>query len=138
MAGLAASQGHTVTVVEAGSAPLGGQLTPNVGALTTGWYEEAGVDLRVQTPVRSVAGGEVVLDGGDVLQADVALAAVGVRPATEWLPADVPRTARGAIPVDRSGRARGAAPGLWAVGDCADIIIDSGVVLPGVDSGAVP
>ncbi len=59
------------------------------------------------------------LADGRELPADVVLAAVGARPATDWLDGVVPRDARGGVPVDADGAVPGL-PGLWAVGDCAN------------------
>lgn len=133
VAGVAARAGVRVTVVEAGSAPLARQLGEQVGTLTAPWYDAAGVRLLTDARVDAIDAGGVRLTGGDRLAADVVLVAVGAVPSTDWLRGTVPLTARGAIPVDASGRldpARGAATDgslsrataarVWAVGDCAD------------------
>ncbi|MCK0118064.1 NADPH-dependent 2,4-dienoyl-CoA reductase/sulfur reductase-like enzyme [Isoptericola sp. CG 20/1183] len=125
VAGVAAARGVDVTVVEAAAAPLERQLG-DVGARTVPWYAEAGVGLRLATPVLDVDAGGVRTATGR-LGADVVLAAVGARPATAWLEAswpDLALTADGRVPVDGAGRWRSdAAPELrqrvWAVGDCA-------------------
>ncbi|WP_402372294.1 NAD(P)/FAD-dependent oxidoreductase [Isoptericola rhizosphaerae] len=120
VAGVAAAQGVDVTVVEAAAAPLERQLG-DVGARTVPWYAEAGVDLRLATPVLDVDDAGVTTAEGR-LDADTVLAAVGARPATAWLPFDL--TADGRVPVDAAGRWAADAPEeirqrVWAVGDCA-------------------
>lgn len=91
-------RGCRVTVFEAAAAPLSTALGPEVGAATLPFWRD--VDLRLETFVDDVAG----------LEADVVLAAVGVRPATGW--AGHPD----GVPVDPQLRA---GPGVVAVGDAA-------------------
>lgn len=127
VAGAAAGAGCEVTVVEAASVPLHRQLGPAVGAHLAGWYAAAGVTLLTGTPVVGVSASpgagrtaQVLLGAPDgrALPADVVLAAVGARPATDWLAGAVPRDARGAILVDSRGRVP-EQPAVFAVGDCA-------------------
>lgn len=128
LAGVAADAGCEVTVVEAASVPLHRQLGPAVGAHLTSWYAAAGVTLLAGTPVVGVAATgssttdplEVQLGAPDgrTLPADVVLAAVGARPATDWLAGALPRDARGSILVDARGRVS-EQPAVFAVGDCA-------------------
>lgn len=136
VAGVAAAAGTAVTVLEALPAPLAAQAGPDVGALTVPWYAAAGVELRTGAVVEAVADGAVETTDGAV-PADVVLAAVGVRPETDWLSGTLPLTARGAVLVDEAGRvldatgARVDAPGVRAVGDCADTLLAGGALLPG-------
>jgi len=118
IAGVAAGAGARVTVVEAAPTPLRRQLGPVVGAHLAPWYAAAGAELVTGALVAEVRPDGVRLADGRELAADVVLAAVGARPATDWLDGQVPRDARGSVPVDASGAVRGL-PGLWAVGDCA-------------------
>ncbi len=129
VAGQAAAAGHRVTVFEAGPAPLADHLGVRAGDLTRTWYGAAGVELLTDTPVRGVdpAAGTaadlaaVVRTQAGEFEADVVLAAIGVRPATGWLEgAGVPLTERGFLPTDASGRVTGAPGRLWAVGDVAE------------------
>jgi len=131
VAGLAAAQGCEVRVVEAAPTPLARQVGTRVGALTVPWYAAAGVELRCDAPVAAVRPGEVELADGDVLPADVVLAATGVRPATGWLEGAVPLTPRGAVPVDESGRVIGGPPSVRAVGDCVDMAVSRVGTVPG-------
>lgn len=118
VAGIAAGEGAHVTVVEAAPVPLHRQLGRAVGAHLAPWYEAAGAGLVTDAAVAVVRPDGVRLDDGRELPADVVLAAVGARPATDWLDGALPRDARGSIPVDSRGAVVDR-PGLWAVGDCA-------------------
>lgn len=118
LAGVATGAGARVTVVEAADAPLRRQLGPVVGVHLAPWYAAAGADLVTGAAVAEVRPDGVRLVDGRELRADVVLAAVGARPATDWLDGAVPRDPRGGIPVDATGAVPGL-DGLWAVGDCA-------------------
>jgi 3-phenylpropionate/trans-cinnamate dioxygenase ferredoxin reductase component len=131
VAGLAASQGCEVQVVEAAPTPLARQVGTRVGALTVPWYAAAGVELRCDAPVGAVRPGEVRLADGEILRADVVLAATGVRPATGWLAGAVPLTPRGAVPVDEAGSVIGGPASVRAVGDCADMTVSGVGTVPG-------
>jgi NADPH-dependent 2,4-dienoyl-CoA reductase/sulfur reductase-like enzyme len=116
LATTAAARGCRVTVVEAGTAPLAGALGAEAGSVTTGWYEAAGVDLRLGQAVESVEAGGLALPGGGWLAADEVVTAVGVRPRADWLASSGLALENG-IAVD--GRLRTSLPGVYAVGDCA-------------------
>ena len=115
LATAAAVQGCQVTVLEAAAAPLAAAVGAEVGALTAGWYQEAGVELRLGQPVESVEPGGLALAGGGWLAADEVVTAVGVRPEVAWLEGS-------GIVVDRGVAAdeqlRTSLPGVFAVGDC--------------------
>ena len=124
VAGVAAAHGLEVTVVEAGPAPLAVALGAPVGALTVPWYAASGVRLLTATSVVSVEdrgadGTEVRLATGEVLRADVVLAAVGARPTSAWLGAAVPCSADGSVVVDERYRVPGTGGRVVAVGDLA-------------------
>ena len=122
LATAAAAAGASVTVVEAGPAPLGAVFGPEFGAVFTSWYAAAGVTLRTGVAVESVEDGGLALAGGDWLPADEIVTAVGVRPAVSWLEGSGLKLGNG-VEVDSGLRASlpGAAapPGIFAVGDCA-------------------
>lgn len=113
VAGVAAAAGHHVTVVEAGDAPLG---LPAVADRVQPWFAAAGVRLLLSAPVNAVHPGAVELADGCTLQADVILAAVGARPATDWLHGALPLTPSGHLPVDERMRVLGD-PGAPSRGD---------------------
>ncbi|QJW37476.1 NAD(P)/FAD-dependent oxidoreductase [Cellulosimicrobium protaetiae] len=118
LAGVAVRAGAHVTVLEAADAPLRRQLGPVVGAHLSPWYAAVGAELVTGVAVAQVRPDGVRLADGRELSADLVLAAVGARPATDWLDGAVPRDPRGSIPVDTTGAVPGL-DGLWAVGDCA-------------------
>lgn len=118
----AAAAGCRTTVVEAAPAPLAGALPLEVGALTVPWYAESRIDLVLGCAVVAVepSGGahRVRLADGGVIEADVVVEGVGVRPATDWLAdSGLDLHASGAVRTDAGLRAN--RPGVWAVGDAA-------------------
>lgn len=119
VAGVAAAAGAEVTVVEAGPAPLADALGPAVGALTTPWYDQAGVRLVTGATATRVEADAVLLADGSVLPADAVLAAVGVRPASAWLGGALAVGADGAVDVDGRMHVPGTGGRVLAVGDVA-------------------
>ncbi|GAA4830494.1 FAD-dependent oxidoreductase [Luteimicrobium xylanilyticum] len=121
VAGVATKAGCEVVVVEALDVPLERQLGADVGRHLAPWYAAAGVELRLGEAVVAIrpddagAGANVELASGEVLRGDVVLAAVGARPATDWLRGTLPMDARGSLAGDAVGRV---APRVYAVGDC--------------------
>ncbi|GAA1964075.1 NAD(P)/FAD-dependent oxidoreductase [Amycolatopsis minnesotensis] len=81
--------GCDVTVVEAAPVPLSRVLGAEFGAACAGLHEENGVRLVTGTGVFALEGDTRVtgvrLADGTVLDADVVVAGIGVRPNTEWL-----------------------------------------------------
>lgn len=115
----AAIRGCTVTVLEAGMAPLMAALGPAVGRRTARWYAEAGVTLRTGAAVTTVDSRGVGLAGEGRVDADVVVEAIGVRPALDWLAGSGVEVdpASGGVLVDEACRTTLA--GAVAVGDCA-------------------
>lgn len=125
ISGVAHAAGCEVTVLEAGPAPLARQLGIEAGSNTIPWYAADDVVLELNARVSSVRPDRVHLADGRRFDADVVLAAVGARPTTQWVADAVALSARGAVAVDRVGRADGTSGGLppgavYAVGDSAD------------------
>lgn len=118
LAGVAAGAGADVTVLEAAVSPLSRQLGPEVGAHLAPWYAAAGVRLRTGAAVADVRPDGVTLASGEVVPADLVLAAVGARPASDPFAGAVETDARGHVVVDADGRVPGL-PRVWAVGDVA-------------------
>jgi 3-phenylpropionate/trans-cinnamate dioxygenase ferredoxin reductase component len=116
LATAAAAQGCHATVIEAGEAPLAAAIGPQVGAPTARWYAAAGVDLRLCTMVSSVAAGGLALAGGEEIEADEVVTAVGVRPAVAWLDGSGIKLEDG-VAVDEGLRT--SLPGVFAAGDCS-------------------
>jgi NADPH-dependent 2,4-dienoyl-CoA reductase/sulfur reductase-like enzyme len=116
LATAAAARGCRVTVVEAAEAPLAAAIGPAVGATTVGWYEQAGVELRLGQKVGSIEPDGIALADGELLAADIVVTAVGVRPAVDWLAGSAIELENG-IAVD--SRLRTSVEGVYAAGDCA-------------------
>ena len=92
-----------VTVVERGSAPLAGALGGVIGDVASGLHRDHGVDLRCGITVGSLEGDghnrlrRAHLSDGTVIDADVAVVALGAVRNTEWM------------------RGSGLAVGVWGV-----------------------
>lgn len=119
VAGVAATAGVHVTVVEAAPAPLAAALGSAVGALTVPWYAAAGITLVTGAGVAEVHDDGVLLADGRRFDADVVLAAVGARPATSWLDGALPLDPDGAVRVDATWAPVGGPRNVRAVGDVA-------------------
>lgn len=109
----ALAAGCAVTCVEAGPSPLSAALGREVGSWTVPWWRD--VDLHLDTSVRSVEPGGIVLGNGTTLSADLVVTGVGARSSVGWLEGSGLPLDRGLV-VDEWLRA---APGIVAVGDVA-------------------
>lgn len=96
-------QDLAVTVVERGSAPLAGALGGVIGDVASGLHRKHGVDLRCGVTVTALEGDgdgrlrRAHLSDGSVIDAEVAVVALGAIRNTEWL------------------RGSGLAVGVWGV-----------------------
>ncbi|HEU4374602.1 MAG TPA: FAD-dependent oxidoreductase [Telluria sp.] len=124
--------GHQVTLIDPNPRPLAALAAPALSeALALAW---AGlpITLKLGTTASSVrhADGALVVslaDGGSVM-ADVVLSAVGLRPSIALAQAAKLETRRGIV-IDDHGRT--SAPGIYALGDCAEYSTAGGsAVLP--------
>lgn len=121
--------GRTVEVIEAAAWPLGRLLPQAVGDAFGQRLRDAGIGLRLQATAtaaerREGGGLRVRLDGGESIDTDVVLSAVGLRPRTSLAAESGLQTNRGIL-VDRFLRT--SAPTIHALGDCAEV---EGLVLP--------
>jgi 3-phenylpropionate/trans-cinnamate dioxygenase ferredoxin reductase subunit len=89
---------------------------PDIAAVMTRWYADAGVDLRLATGVSSVEDGGLALAGGSWLAADEVVTAIGARPRLDWLDGSGVHTETCVLTTERLETS---APGVFAVGDCA-------------------
>jgi len=120
LAGAARAAGLQVTVLEAAPAPLAGVLGGRVGGRLRPWYDALDIALELGVQVVEVGPGRVLLGDGRAVTGDVVVAAVGARPATDWLSGTVALTSGGAIRVDVAHRVLGLPPHIVAVGDCVE------------------
>jgi NADPH-dependent 2,4-dienoyl-CoA reductase/sulfur reductase-like enzyme len=110
-------RGLAVTLVEAAD-QLMPTLDADVAEPLEGALREAGIDVRLGTPLEAVEGGAVVA-GGERVPADVVVLGLGTRPNAELAAAaGIAVGVKGAIRVDR--RQRTSADGVWAAGDCCE------------------
>ncbi|MFJ5800380.1 NAD(P)/FAD-dependent oxidoreductase [Streptomyces decoyicus] len=111
--------GCAVTVVEAADRPLAGALPAEVAAHMTGWYADAGAELRTNARVASVTAGVVTLADGTTLSADAVVIGIGARPATGWLAGSGIEVSPQDGSVLADEQLRTSVADVYAVGDCA-------------------
>ncbi|WP_030992361.1 NAD(P)/FAD-dependent oxidoreductase [Streptomyces sp. NRRL S-1813] len=111
--------GCAVTVVEAADRPLAGALPAEVAAHMTGWYADAGAELRTHARVASVTAGAVTLADGTTLPADAVVIGIGARPATGWLAGSGIEVSPQDGSVLADEQLRTSVADVYAVGDCA-------------------
>jgi NADPH-dependent 2,4-dienoyl-CoA reductase/sulfur reductase-like enzyme len=120
VASTARGLGLDVTVIEAAPAPLMGPLGAEMGALVSSLHAAHGVMLHCGAGVEGLTGADrvtgVVLGNGRVVEADVVLVGIGVRPNTEWL-AGSGLDAGNGVRCNSYGATR--LDNVVAVGDCA-------------------
>lgn len=110
----ALAKGASVTVLEAGAAPLSGALGAEGGELTRDWWSE--VDLRTDVQVAEVGVDSVLCTDGTEVPADTVVTGVGVRASTDWLKGSGLALERGVL-VDE--HLRSTDPRVIALGDVA-------------------
>ncbi|MEW2355721.1 FAD-dependent oxidoreductase [Spirillospora sp. NPDC029432] len=111
-------RGIEVTVLEALAAPCERVLGREVGGLAARLFQDAGIDLRLETRILRMPDRHTIeLADGTLLSADVVLASVGGIPDLTWLGGAGVRVQDG-LACDARGRAIGLED-VWAVGDAA-------------------
>ena len=111
-------RGVAVTVVELADRLMGQQLDAPAAAMLRRELEAGGLDVVLGRSVARIEPGRVVLDGGEGhLDATHVVVAAGVRPEIEPARAAGLVCARGVVVDDEL---RTSAPGVWAVGECAE------------------
>lgn len=123
VAATARTLGNDVTVLMRGEVPLASQLGAELGADFARLHDENGVVLRSGVTVRELVDDEgggavtgVLLDGGELVPADVVVAAVGAAPAIGLAASAGLETGDG-VHVD--ARLRTSDERIWAAGDIA-------------------
>lgn len=117
-----AHAGFAVDVVHLGEWPLERLLPVEAGQRLAGSLAALGVNWHFGRTAKSVertaAGYQVALDNGEILEADVVLSAIGLKPRTGLAQA-------AGIPVGRGIRTdrllQTGAPNVYAMGDCAEV-----------------
>lgn len=105
-----------VTVIEAAPALMGRCLSPELAGLVQARHEDAGIAFRLGASVTGIDDKAIHLRNGDVIGADLVLAAIGSRPRCGLAEAAGLACADG-IAVDAGGRTPD--PDIFALGDCA-------------------
>ena len=116
VAATARQAGTAVTLVEPQELPMRGSLGPALGQIFADLHRGHGADLRLGTGVDSVEAAAVVLDGGERIDGDAVLVAIGAVPNVE-LAAAAGLAVDGGVLVDAGLRTSD--PAVFAVGDIA-------------------
>ncbi|MBV1938485.1 FAD-dependent oxidoreductase [Streptomyces sp. BV286] len=114
-AAVARRLGTEVTLLEPAPVPLAHAVGDEVGRVLAAAHLDHGVDLRTGVRVAAVTEGGVRLVGGELVEGDQVLVAVGSLPNTEWL-AGSGLTVDDGLVCDQYCEA---APGVYAAGDVA-------------------
>jgi 3-phenylpropionate/trans-cinnamate dioxygenase ferredoxin reductase subunit len=120
VASTAVALGAAVTLVEGLPQPMSRVLGLTIGELCATMHREHGVDVRCQTTVTGLVGTDVVqgvrLGDGTVLDADLVVVGIGVRPCTGWLEGSGLELADGVV---CDAYCRTSHPSVVAAGDVA-------------------
>lgn len=121
VAGVARGLGLSVTLVERGAGVLRRAVGPAVSGRITAWLRREGAELRTSQRVAQLVGHTsvegVALDSGEVLAAELVVAALGAEPETGWLEGSGLALEGGAVRVDERGES--GVPGIFAAGEAA-------------------
>jgi NADPH-dependent 2,4-dienoyl-CoA reductase/sulfur reductase-like enzyme/nitrite reductase/ring-hydroxylating ferredoxin subunit len=110
------ARGVEVTVVAPDDLPLGKILGPELGSYVRSLHEEHGVTFRLGRKPAEIAAGEVRLDDGSSLPADLVVIGVGVRPRVALAEAAGLAVDNGVLVNELLETS---APGVFAAGDIA-------------------
>jgi len=110
------TRGLEVHVVAPEARPLERVMGPQLGDVIRALHEEKGVHFHLENTVTGFEAGRATLKDGTVLQADFAVAGVGVRPRTQLAEAAGLALDKGVL-VNR--QLETSAPGIYAAGDIA-------------------
>ena len=110
------TRGLEVHVVAPEARPLERVMGPQLGDVIRALHEEKGVLFHLENTVSSFEAGRATLKDGTVLQADFAVAGVGVRPRTQLAEAVGLALDKGVVV---NSRLQTSAPDIYAAGDIA-------------------
>lgn len=123
-----ATAGYHVHVIDISLEPLGRLLPPEAGAFFRQRLETAGIVFHLNTSVQSVDQDDqkirVTLKNGEIIESDLVLSAIGLKPRTELAHAAGLPVNRGIV-VNRLLQTK--ISNIYALGDCAEV---EGKVLP--------
>ena len=119
VAAVARALGKDVCVIEAQDRPMKRVVSETVSGFFAKLHSDNGVQLRLNTGIEALEGGEAVesikLSNGDSVPADLVLVAVGAAP-NDQLATDAGLDTDNGVLVD--GAAQTSDPDIYAVGDC--------------------
>lgn len=120
VAATAKQLGNEVTVLEGGPAPLIRGLGEEMGAVIAAMHEARDVTVRCGVQVDRLHDDGVLLEGGELIEADIVVVGIGVVPATAWL-GDSGLQLRDGVVCDETLNALDShgsvVPGVYAAGD---------------------
>ena len=126
--------GHQVTLVDPNPRPLAALAAPGLSEALVQAWASLPITLKMNTTASTVeqaadgAGLRVTLADGSVVEADIVLSAVGLRPSIALAQAAQLKTGRGIV-IDGYGRT--SAEHVYALGDCAEYsTANGGAVMP--------
>jgi 3-phenylpropionate/trans-cinnamate dioxygenase ferredoxin reductase subunit len=119
VAAVAKSLGKSVTVIEAQDRPMKRVVSQAVSDYFSGLHKARGVELRLNTGIEAIEGGDSVtgvrLSTGETVPAELVLVAVGAEP-NDHLAAEAGLEVDNGILVDGCGQTSD--PDIFAAGDC--------------------
>jgi NADPH-dependent 2,4-dienoyl-CoA reductase/sulfur reductase-like enzyme/nitrite reductase/ring-hydroxylating ferredoxin subunit len=115
-AGALRARGIEVHVVAPDERPMERVLGPELGAFVQSLHEKHGVQFHLRETATRIVGGKVVLKGGAVLEADLVVVGIGVRPRTDLAERSGLEVNRGIVVNERLETS---VPGVFAAGDIA-------------------
>jgi NADH dehydrogenase len=123
-------------VLVAGSAGLLEQLPAHLGEHAHTLLARRGIEIVLDDDVASVDAGGISLRSGKRIASRTVIWSAGVRPATRATQIDVKHSKHGAIVVNADLSVAGS-PGVWALGDCAQVLKPDGKPFPQTAQHAV-
>ncbi|TWF76530.1 NADH dehydrogenase [Pseudonocardia hierapolitana] len=96
------------------------EVGPRMGRYTVERLLEAGIEVFLDTRVKSMEGGHVVLDDGTEFETDTIVWTAGVKPSPMLEQTDLPRDARGRVECTAELQVAGM-PDVFSAGDCASV-----------------
>ncbi|MQR01291.1 NAD(P)/FAD-dependent oxidoreductase [Glaciimonas soli] len=119
------AHGHAVTLVDPNALPLAALAPPALSEGLQQALSARGIVLKLGTTATSInhidGALEVTLANGEIVETDLVLSAVGLRPDVRLAQAAQLNTNRGIL-VDAHGRT--SAEDVYALGDCAEYLLD--------------